>query len=106
MEKEELKKKIDSILAKADLKIKKQEIADLEKQSLAPDFWSDSQNASKIMKKINDLKKEIEDIEMMQILFEENSLNEAEKLIKKYEVLLFLAGSYDQGDAIFSIHAG
>jgi len=106
MEKEELKKKIDSILAKADLKIKKQEIADLEKQSLAPDFWSDSQNASKIMKKINDLKKEIENIEMMQILFEENSLNEAEKLIKKYEVLLFLAGSYDQGDAIFSIHAG
>ena len=38
-----------------------------------------------MMKKINDLKKEIEDIEMMQILFEENDLKEAEKLIKKYE---------------------
>jgi len=106
MEKEELKKKLDSILAKADLKIKKQEIADLEKQSVTPDFWSDSKNASSVMKKINDLKKEIEDIEMMQLLFEENQLNQAKQLIDKYEILLFLSGPYDKGGAIFSIQAG
>jgi len=106
MEKEELRKKLNSILIKADLPSKKGGISDLEKQSIASDFWSDSQNASKIMKKINDLKKEVEDIEMMQILLEENQLEEAKKLINQYEIILFLSGHHDQGDAIFSIHAG
>jgi len=105
-QKKELKKKLDNILVKANLVEKKQAVSDLEKQTYDSSFWQDSQKASEIMKKINDLKKEIDEIEMMQLLFEENSLNEAKKLINKYEVLLFLSGSYDKGDAIFSIHAG
>ena len=104
--KEELGRKLASIVEKANLPAKKIEIVDLEKQSLAPDFWSDSQNASKIMKKINDLKREIEDVEMMQLLFEENQLDEAQKLIEKYDVLMFLSGPYDKGGAIFQIQAG
>ncbi len=103
---EQLKIKLDSILKKADLLKKTKEIVELEKLTFDPTFWSDSQNASKIMKKINDLKKEVEDIEMMQLLLEDNQLQEAEKLISKYEILLFLSGPYDKGDAIFSIHAG
>lgn len=106
IDKEQLKIKLNSILKKADLPKKTEEIAELEKQTFDPTFWSDSQNASKIMKKINDLKKEKEDIEMMQLLLEDNQLKEAEKLISKYEILLFLSGQYDKGDAIFSIHAG
>jgi len=58
------------------------------------------------MKKITALKKEVDDIEMMQLLFEENQLAEAKKLIDQYEILLFLSGPYDKGDAIFSIQAG
>lgn len=104
--KEELGKKLDSILKKANLIEKAKEISELEKQTLAQDFWSDSKNASAIMKKINDLKREIEDIEMMQLLFEENQLKEAEELISKYEILMFLSGPYDKGGAIFSIQAG
>ena len=104
--KEELNKKLNSILVKANLPQKKIEIGDLEKQSIASDFWSDPKQASGIMKKINDLKKEVEDIEMMQLLFEENQYKEAEELINKYEILLFLSGPHDKGNAIFSIHAG
>lgn len=104
--KPELKKKLDSILLKADLELKKKEMADIEKQTYESTFWADSQKASVIMKKITALKKEVEEIEMMQLLFEENQLSEAEKLINKYEVLMFLSGPYDKGDAIFSIHAG
>lgn len=104
--KEELKKKIDTILKKANLPAKKTEITDLEKQSMAPDFWSDAKAAGEIMKKINDLKKETEDIEMMQLLFEENQLDQAKQLTDKYEILLFLSGPYDKGGAIFSIQAG
>jgi len=43
---------------------------------------------------------------MMQLLVEENDLTNASKLISQYEILLFLSGPYDRGDAVFSIHAG
>jgi peptide chain release factor 2 len=36
----------------------------------------------------------------------EQGLKEAEKLINKYDILIFLSGDHDKGDAIFSIHAG
>ncbi|MCR4312957.1 MAG: peptide chain release factor 2, partial [Candidatus Roizmanbacteria bacterium] len=62
--------------------------------------------AGETMKKITDLKKEIEDLEMMELLLEENQLEEAKKLINKYEILLFLSGPYDKGGVVFSIHAG
>ncbi len=58
------------------------------------------------MKKIAQMKQEIDDVEMMQLLWEEGDLKEAEKLINKYDVLIFLSGDHDKGDAIFSIHAG
>ncbi|MCS6956659.1 MAG: peptide chain release factor 2 [Patescibacteria group bacterium] len=106
MEKNELEKKLKSILEKICLDKKKQEIVFLEQQSLTSDFWQDPKKAGEIMKKINDLKKEVDDIEMIQLLLEENDLEEAEKLIKKYEITLFLSGPYDKNDAIFSIHAG
>lgn len=102
----ELKKKLDNIVVKANLSSKKEELTLLEKQTYESTFWQDSKKATEVMKKIKDLKKEIDDVEMMQLLFEENNLKEAEKLIKKYEVLLFLSGPYDGGDAIFAIHAG
>ncbi|GAB4219372.1 MAG: peptide chain release factor 2 [Candidatus Microgenomates bacterium] len=106
MEKQELEKRLTAVLTKANLEEKKKQIADLEKQSQQNDFWQDPKKAAEMMKKLNDLKKEVDDLEMMQLLFEEKEFNELEKLIKKYEVLLFLSGPYDKGGAIFSIHAG
>ncbi len=102
----DLKKKLDSILAKAQLPAKKQEITDLEKKTYETTFWQDTYQAKEVMKKITQLKKEVDDIEMMQFLFDEGDLHEAEKLIKRYEILMFLSGPYDKGDTIFSIHAG
>ena len=101
-----MEERVKSIIKKANLDSKKKEVSELEKQSTAPGFWSDPKQASTIMKKINDLKKEVEEIEMMQLLFEEGQVDEAEKLIKKYEILLFLSGQYDRGGAIFFIQAG
>lgn len=102
----ELQKKLESILAKANLPAKKAELTSLEKQTYDASFWQDSQQAAQVMKVITQLKKQIEDIEMMQLLMEEKEIDEAEKLINQYDILLFLSGLYDQGDAIFSIHAG
>ncbi len=104
--KNELKKKLDSILTRANLPAKKEEVAALEKQTYDSAFWQDNKKATEVMKKITEMKKEIDDLEMMQLLLEEGSINEAEKMINRYEILLFLSGPYDKGDAIFAIHAG
>ena len=103
---EQLKTKYQSILSKSDLNNKKKELKTLEEQSYEPAFWQEPKKAGETMKKITDLKKEIEDLEMIELLLEENQLVEAEKLINKYEILLFLSGPYDKSGAIFSIHAG
>jgi peptide chain release factor 2 len=104
--KEELKRKLTTILNKFDLAGKKAEVDSLEKETYENTFWQDAQKAKDVLKKINVLKKEIDEVEMMQLLFDEGELAEAEKLINKYEILLFLSGPHDKGDAIFAIHAG
>jgi len=104
--KEQLKTNYQSILNKANLPDKKEGLKTLESQSYEPSFWQEPKKAGETMKKITDLKKEIEDLEMMELLLEENQLEDAKKLINKYEVLLFLSGLYDKNGAIFSIHAG
>lgn len=106
IDKEQLKTKYLAILSKADLDGKKEELKSLEEQSYEASFWSDPKKAGETMKKITDLKKEIEDLEMMDLLLEENQLEEAKILIDKYEILLFLSGPYDVGGVVFSIHAG
>lgn len=103
---EELKDKLHGIQAKMDVPAKKAEVAKLEQQTYEADFWQNPQEASEIMKQISDTKKEIDDVEMMELLLDEGEIQEAGKMIKEYEVLLYLSGKNDRAGAIFSIHAG
>lgn len=104
--KEELQRKLDNVLAKAQLPAKKDEVTSLEKLTYDADFWVEPKKASETLKRISALKKEIDDLEMMQLLMEDGDLKNASKLISQYEITLFLSGPYDKGDAVFSIHAG
>src|SRR3989339_1046140 len=101
-----LKQQLEKIISQADLPTKKQEVVELERQTYEAVFWQDAKKAVLVMKKINSLKEEIEEIELIPLLLAEGDLKEVKKLIKKYEIILFLSGHYDQGGAIFSIHAG
>jgi peptide chain release factor 2 len=103
---EELQRKLDNVLAKMQLPAKKDEVTSLEKLTYDADFWGDPKKAAETLKHISALKKEIEDLEMMQLLMEDGDLKNASKLISQYEITLFLSGPYDKGDAVFSIHAG
>jgi len=105
-EKEDLQRKLNNILSKSNVPAKKTEVSDLEKLTYDAHFWEDPKGAAETLKRISVLKKEIDDVEMMQLLVEENDLTNASKLISQYEILLFLSGPYDRGDAVFSIHAG
>ncbi len=110
--KEELKKRLNNLWQQMTIEKKKEELKNLEVKTYDQDFWQTTsdltgrQKATEVMKKIARLKKEIEDAEMMQLLLEENDLVSLEKLLKEYEIYIFLSGPYDSGNAIFSIHAG
>ncbi|MFS8159203.1 MAG: peptide chain release factor 2 [Candidatus Roizmanbacteria bacterium] len=105
-QKDSLKKRLDTILKALNLSEKEAEYKELEKQTYSPDFWIDSQKAGQISKRIGVLKKEVDDLEMLQLLYEEEQFSDMEKLLDEYEILLFMSGPYDSGPALFSIHAG
>jgi len=103
--KQELQKRLNLILTKFNLSQKKEELKKLEEKTYNPSFWQNPADASLVMKKITQLKKEIDNLEILPLLIEED-IKLAEKLINQYEINFFLSGRYDQGDAIFSIYAG
>lgn len=70
------------------------------------DFWKEKEKIKeynllkKEVKEIEDLKEEIELVET------EKDFQEVEKEVRKREILTFLSGKYDKGDALLFIQAG
>ena len=96
-----------------------------EELSILPDFWNNSENATKILRKISYLEKEINNSEQLICLFNEikdeaeliemgedlhpesvHLLNTFSKLLSKFEVKKMLNGENDHLGAILSIHPG
>jgi peptide chain release factor 2 len=103
---EDLITRAKNIVEKLDVETKRQHMRGLEAQSLKQDFWSDHQNAAKIMKEISRLQKEIEEADMLALYLEEGKESELTKEVDRLEFALYLSGPYDRSDAVFSIHAG
>jgi len=95
-----------TLLRKIDVEEKKVQIKKIEAESTDPAFWQDQKIASSKMKELSDLQKEISDIEKLKELITGEKFDEAKKLLKELEVLLYLSSSYDPRPAIISIHAG
>ena len=110
-----------------DLASKKQEIDNLEAESLAEDFWSDNRKAQAHMQRLNALREEVstweglatqlDDLHGLAGLLEEEpdeemqvevaqSLAQSEREIEKLQFSLMLSGEHDEKNAIISIHAG
>lgn len=115
-----------SVIQKSfNLEKKQNELKNLEAESSNPAFWSgDSQSAQKVMKKIANIKDEIEsyislekqivDLKSLSSMSQDPSMvDEVKKELKaikekldKLEVGMFLSAPYDENEAILSIHAG
>lgn len=100
-------------------------LRELEAQSLKSDFWSDSQSAQKVMKKIGSIGKDIGAFDSIEsqignlkgmislagqdLSLEPNLKSEVKKLagqLDELETKTFLSDKYDESYAILSIHAG
>ena len=103
---ENLKERVDKLLAKLDLDEKRKQIRMIEAESMKPDFWQDHRGAAEKMKEMSALQKELEEIELLQMYIEEGEEKEAEALLTKVETLLYFSGKYDKSNAILSIHSG
>lgn len=102
----ELKQRLDILLNQRKPDDLKAEITELEKQTYDDSFWTDHDRSREVSQSITVLKKQLEDLEMLQLLFDEKEFDEMEKLLRTVEIQTFLSGEYDAKDAILGIHAG
>ncbi len=130
-----LKTRLDNLAGKIDLEKKRQEVRELESQSLKSDFWSDVLSAQRIMQSLSTNKQLVYNIENLMSSIQNSfeiadlvtgeqptggELEDNQKLredlktevarisedLEKLEFNLFLAGKYDPSDAILTLHAG
>ncbi len=94
------------LLSKIDINEKETRIREIEALSMDPDFWKDSQAATKKMKEMAALQKETEDAKKLQEYIESDSTTGLQTLLSDMEVYLYLSGPYDKNNAIMTIHAG
>lgn len=110
-----------------DVVSKEKELLELEKQTMSNEFWSDTENSSKVLKRITDLKNKLNNFkkinsglenlkDMNELLQQEpdeelvkellNNTIYTEKEIDKLEITILLSGNYDMNNAIVTIHPG
>ncbi len=103
------------------------ELSSLEKETAKNEFWDDSQNSSKVLKRINEIKNKIEKykivrkecnnlIELLELLNQESDEDLEKELLKsvglinkdieKLEIATLLSGKYDINNAIITLHPG
>lgn len=105
---DDLKAKVQKILAKMNLDQKRQEARSLEAEAEKPEFWQDNQAAAVKMRRLTALQNEIKQLDMLDEYVQLGSGEETEisKIVSSLEEKLYLSGPYDGASAIVSIHSG
>lgn len=103
---QDLESRLNALLEKISVSNLKTRLKDLETKTYDDAFWTNYEEANEVSQEISNLKKDIDDAEMMQLLFEEKHYDELKKIIRDYEIRLFLSGPYDKKHALVGIHAG
>ncbi len=101
-----LRKRAKELLTKLDLDGKRKAIREIEALSSHPDFWKDNQAATRKMKEMAALQKEVEEGEMLELYLSDGNEKDLAKELDRMEFALYLSGPFDRGDAIFAIHSG
>lgn len=103
------------------------ELTTLENQTTNPNFWENSKNSSKVLKRINEIKNKVEQFkrtkneainlaEILELLKQDgdedlekelqNGIQLLNKDVEKLEISTLLSGKYDINNAIITLHPG
>ncbi|HVT01314.1 MAG TPA: peptide chain release factor 2 [Patescibacteria group bacterium] len=94
------------LVERLDIVDKKKKIEILEAESANPDFWKDTNAATRKMKELAALQKIVDDGQKLSEYIESNTTTGLETLLSDMEKYLYLSGPYDNKNAIMTIHAG
>jgi peptide chain release factor 2 len=100
------KERLENLKQNLFIEEKRDKIEKLESRMSQEELWEDWEEGQKVAQDLADLKRDVEDYEMLELMFEENDLDTFEKEIKKLELKSFLSGKHDKDNALVSIHAG
>ena len=122
---EEYKNKVNDIYIALNIKDKEPIYKTLEEEIASPDFWSNQENAQKVIAKANSLKEVINSyniaisryndiLDMVELAFSdtdimlmlEEEINSFKEYIEKLEEKALLNGKYDFNDCILELHPG
>lgn len=106
MELQEITMRVDALKQKLNLPQLKEQCLAIEAEMGDPAFWQDQEVSRTKSQELSDLKKEIDNLEMLDLYLEEGDMESLIKLVKELEIKTFLSGPYDQNNCIFAIHAG
>ena len=103
---ETLVSRAKELITRLDLDGKRRAIRDIETETAHPDFWRNHREATRSMKKLAVLKKELENGERLEKLTQGNDERALSEVLESLEFAAYLSDPYDGNDAILSIHAG
>lgn len=85
---------------------KKKQIEAIQKEMERADFWKDREKSVEKSKLLSSLKRDVEEVDFIELLYEDGDKENLEKKLKSLEIRVFMSGRYDAGNAFLSIHAG
>jgi len=100
-----VKDKLIELSKQLNIEKKRQDIKDLEKKLADESLWENWEEGNKASQELADLKRELEDFDMLELLLGEKD-PKFEEEFKKLELKTYFSGPHDEGNAILSIHAG
>lgn len=101
-----LNSRLEEIKKKLNLKVKREKIAQIEKESSDPKFWEDHFAAGKKMQELTSLQREVEEVEELEKAIAEGKDGKVKDKLGVLELKTYLSGANDREGAVFSIHAG
>ncbi len=103
---DEKKEKLEVLKKKLDIKKKEQRLSELEKKALDEGLWKNWADGQSVMQEISSIKKEMDDITMLEMYLESSDEVEFEAEFRKLELKTYLSGPHDKDGIFLSIHAG
>ncbi len=101
-----LRKRLESLCQQVRIDTVTAKLKELQALTYSDEFWTDHDNSREVSQEITRLQKDLDDLDMLQLLLEASELDEMETLLRDYEIRLFLSEEFDTKDALLSIHAG